>query len=158
MKPNLTHQSIDGASAGESNILPPDDTEDFPDSNTSSSAIFVRFSLPYMRESSSLFLELNEDINETNLAGQMAEAVNGNVDEPDYNPQTYSNTFVSEKKPRYLQLISWRNISRTRRKTQQVIIGHNFYGRKGKKRCLQCRKWKQKVYDKQASAQKIVQI
>lgn len=34
---------------------------------------------------------------------------------------------------------------RRRRNLNPHIQGNNFYGRRGKKRCVQCRKWRQKV-------------
>jgi len=39
-----------------------------------------------------------------------------------------------------------RDPSRTRRKSDKPVAANNLYGRSGRRRCLQCRKWRQKVY------------
>jgi hypothetical protein len=65
------------------------------------------------------------------------------------NPDVFDGIRIA-RKPRcrystYFSISSCINDFRTRRLSLKKPPGHNLYGRHGRKRCIQCRKWKQKV-------------
>jgi hypothetical protein len=56
---------------------------------------------------------------------------------------TTEDTIVSTPR-RYINISKWANALR-RRTSSTGSSGHNLYGRTGRRRCGQCRKWRQKV-------------
>ena len=52
----------------------------------------------------------------------------------------------ASRKPRHLSPSTSTDYFRLRRTLRTLVKGNNSYGRTGKRRCIQCRKWKHKVY------------